>query len=464
MKYMQILITTLMLTAGTLGTRAITVTEQCLNNGAVFSGGIFSGNNFVTCQVATTVNGTIGFGISDPAFLTVPSNWSDPNGVNNAVFLHFTSGFNLYQYFTGADADNYFALSGSSDGWYDGAGTLGNPIWNPGQGHIIYLPPGCPSGNISLTGNQPAPTSFVPLSGYTLRGCPLSTIASPSPANVVGSPQNGDLFYVYKGVGTLDPSLAPQNFFNFYYDSFQGGWVPNSQTINPNYRSGWVRRGGFASAVIEGNVFMGANCSSTTALQNWTIRAVSGGNSYYGISGVNGHYAIVVPPGTYTVSSYLPPVGWVELCGGSTFPCTAGNFYLGRDFYEQAPTGAGKDLAVDLVSFFPYPLRSPCCGQNMTYVVSARNSGGVALSPTTARLTFPTDQIPTIPLATSLPAVANFTVVAAQSYPTIPGQVTWKRTTAMGAGGSRNFKCTVTLPSSPCSGPITAQARFVFPS
>ena len=34
----------------------------------------------------------------------------------------------------------------------------------------------------------------------------------------------------------------------------------------------------------------------------------------------------------------------------------------------------------------------------------------------------------------------------------------------MGAEGSRNFTCTVALPSSPCSGLITAQARFVFPS
>jgi len=31
---------------------------------------------------------------------------------------------------------------------------------------------------------------------------------------------------------------------------------------------------------------------------------------------------------------------------------------------------AGQDLSVDLISLFPYPLRSACCGQNMTYLIT----------------------------------------------------------------------------------------------
>ena len=140
----------------------------------------------------------------------------------------------------------------------------------------------------------------------------------------------------------------------------------------------------------------------------------------------------------------------------------AATFYTGKDFYEQATDGPlQKDLAVDLVSLFPYPLRSPCCGQNMTYVVSARNSGTLGLAGVSVVLNFPPTQTPTVPLATALTGFpAAWVVDALNSYPTVPGQVTWKRATAWGAKASQNFTCTVTLPASPCAGPLSATATI----
>jgi uncharacterized repeat protein (TIGR01451 family) len=210
------------------------------------------------------------------------------------------------------------------------------------------------------------------------------------------------------------------------------------------------------SSVIEGNV-VGNNCGALIPpLQNWTVRAFSGAvKNYFGITDANGHYAIIVPPGTYTVSSYLPPVGWIELlCGGPySVIAIAGGVYPGNDFWEKA-TVIGRDLAVDLVSFFPYPLRSPCCGQNMTYVITYRNAGTVALTGVKVILTYP--------------AVQTFVPATDISAPPLGlgvglGTRTWTVPGALPAHASGNIMFTVTLPS-PCTGPIVATARITFPA
>lgn len=97
------------------------------------------GINSVGCQTVGTPNNNPSGNSSFMQFSPKPS---DPNGVNNAVMLYWSGGgFNQYQYFTGADADNFFLNSDSVDGWYDGVGSLWNGPWNPGKGAFIYLPP-----------------------------------------------------------------------------------------------------------------------------------------------------------------------------------------------------------------------------------------------------------------------------------------------------------------------------------
>ena len=68
---------------------------------------------------------------------------SDPSGVSNdAYYLWTGNSFGvILQYFTGADADNFFVESGAVNGWYDGGGVNqdANPADQPvvGQGFLI---------------------------------------------------------------------------------------------------------------------------------------------------------------------------------------------------------------------------------------------------------------------------------------------------------------------------------------
>jgi len=411
------------------------------------------GYNYLTCQIAGGVD------ISNPALLSgIPSTWSDPNGIVNAVIYiwnYSSQTFTEYQYFRDVDAfNNFFGSSG--DGWYDAGGSIHHVTWNPGEGVVIELFQAIQSGNITLVGANAGSTLYpMPLTGFDLRGSPTPTPINGTyvvPADIIaGVPQNGDAIYVYKDPPGTCNSLIPGSYLSscftfYYYDSNQGGWVPATPHITPNYRAVWVTKLS-ASAVIEGNVYIGGNCSSTTPLPNWTVQAVSGPNTYFGVTGANGHFAIIVPPGTYTLSSFNPPNGWTELCAPnptSTFTVAPGQFYYppGDKFYEK-PTVSGKDLAVDLVTFFPYPLRSPCCGQNLTYVISYRNAGTAGIPfhpwdpPAQVVLTYPGNQIPGP--ESLLHSAVGF------------GTRTWTLP-PLPAYASGNIKFTVQLPSSPCSG------------
>ncbi len=417
---------------------------------------LVTGANFVTCQVSPGGN------ISDPTFLTIPNNFSDPNGPpngHNAILLWWIgTAFVPYYYFNSADATTYVGAS-SPAGWYDSAGNPVTLTWNPGVGAVIDLPGY--SGTITFNGAAGSPTTFPWPSGdvYALRGSPDPNVHGGNyalPSDIVqGTPQNGDAIYVFKNGSSL--ALVPQNYTTYYYDINQGGWVPNVPALQLGGTGGLpttkpytsVFLGPLQSAVIEGNVYQGA-CGSTIPLANWTVQAVSGGNAYYGISGANGHYVIIVPTaGNYIVSSYNPPAGWNQACGGpySLNNVAAGSFYPNNNFTENPPV-VHADASVDLESFFPYPLRSPCCGQNMTFVVSARNDGTIAIAGVSVVLTFNGT------MTTPAPPAGWTAVVGANS-------VTWTHG-AWAAKASQEFTATVTLPASPCSGTISAVAKISY--
>jgi uncharacterized repeat protein (TIGR01451 family) len=174
-------------------------------------------------------------------------------------------------------------------------------------------------------------------------------------------------------------------------------WNPLFPTLNAAGQVVWIGPPPpSTSATISGTVYQGINCISIVPLQNWTVAAYNTVTfvNYFGISGGNGNYSIKVPPGTYTVSSYNPPIGWlpVATCGGPYgITAIAAGSYPGNNFRER-PTVVGRDLAVDLVSFFPYPLRSPCCSQNMTYVITYRNAGSLPINGVQIQLFFPPAQ------------------------------------------------------------------------
>jgi len=74
---------------------------------------------------------------STAAFANFPGT-SDVNGANNDVlYLWNGNGYQITQYFTGADADNWFGNSGSVNGFYDPTGVLVNAAPQVGQGFFI---------------------------------------------------------------------------------------------------------------------------------------------------------------------------------------------------------------------------------------------------------------------------------------------------------------------------------------
>jgi uncharacterized repeat protein (TIGR01451 family) len=452
----RILLTASLLIAGTFGSWA----NQTMS--------LVPGWNFVTCQVAAGGN------ISDPTFLSIPAGFpSDPNDpptcLHHAVFLYWNnSGFNAYYYFNAADATTWLGET-SNGGWYDPAGNPAPVTWTPGMGAIIYVPNSY-SGTVTLLGSTPPATTWTVPPGYSLRGSPTPNTIHPGyaiPADIIsGTPPNGTTIYVYNGIpfapcAPPEPMLNPQAFYSYYYDSNQGGWVPVSPALQlgtlPNtqiYTAVWVAP--LPSAVIEGNVYQGANCGATAGLPNWAVQAVSAGGTYYGISDANGHYAITVPPGTYTVSSYAPPAGWIQLCGGPySVTATAGNFYLNNNFREKAP-GLNAGLNLDLVSFFPYPLRTPCCGQNMTYMITYRN-GNAARTHVIVTL-----QLPPVPVGfTFVSESAGSTPIQAGVIPGNKLTQTWNIGN-LGPLASGTITFTVKLPSSgpACTGPISSTAKI----
>lgn len=131
---------------------------------------------------------------------------SDPNAVNNTVlYLWGGSGYNIYQYFTGADADAWFALSGSTNAWYDTAGNVANAQFNQGTGSFLFNPSSSPVTNTFV--------GQVPQGNFTRTiktGFDTYAIFPPVSTNVesalVGFPAtsdpnavNNDTIYIYNG-------------------------------------------------------------------------------------------------------------------------------------------------------------------------------------------------------------------------------------------------------------------------
>ena len=140
---------------------------------------------------------------------------------------------------------------------------------------------------------------------------------------------------------------------------------------------------------IRGRVFADVDhangCTFTTGtdvpLANWKVQANPGGLET--LTDANGDYYFVVAPGTYTINEVVQ-ANWAQTCPASTYtvPIGAVQVVNQQNFANQA-TANVSDLAVDMVTVYPSPLTSPCCDQEMTYIISYKNNGTVAvLNPT----------------------------------------------------------------------------------
>src|SRR5262245_46238811 len=68
---------------------------------------------------------------------------SDVNGVlNTTLYAWNGNGYDLYQFFSGPDADTYFGNVGSQAGWYDAGGSLAPSLLRQGAGNFLFNPSG----------------------------------------------------------------------------------------------------------------------------------------------------------------------------------------------------------------------------------------------------------------------------------------------------------------------------------
>ena len=133
---------------------------------------------------------------------------SDPNGgLNTVLYFWNGAGYGVYQYYTGADADYNYGLSGSLAGWYDPAGNYITATLPQGAGSFLYNPS---TTNITVTvvGTVPQGTNVLSIK----QGFNMLSIVEPVSTNLesglVGFPgtsdpngANNDVLYKWNGGG-----------------------------------------------------------------------------------------------------------------------------------------------------------------------------------------------------------------------------------------------------------------------
>jgi hypothetical protein len=135
---------------------------------------------------------------------------SDPNATyNTQIFVWNGNGYNIYQWFTGADADNNFLATGSVNGWYDAGGVLAPDNLNPGSGAFLYNPTGSgsPVTNTFVGSIIQGTNAITVTKGYNVYSLipPVSTNIDGAFASFPGkSDPNGllnDQMYIWNGNG-----------------------------------------------------------------------------------------------------------------------------------------------------------------------------------------------------------------------------------------------------------------------
>ncbi|TAK60916.1 MAG: T9SS type A sorting domain-containing protein [Bacteroidetes bacterium] len=179
----------------------------------------------------------------------------------------------------------------------------------------------------------------------------------------------------------------------------QLGWVqtyppsPGTHTVNlSSNQNVVVNFGNNGTSTISGRKFedINGNClqePDEPGISGWTIRLDPGPE--YAFTDANGEYSFPLGVGTYTVSE-LSKQYWAQTCPASPGTYTvnitaAGQIFTENDFGNQV-TQSVQDLAIFMDATFPFPLRTPCCGQPMTYVIHYENIGSVPVSGATLLL------------------------------------------------------------------------------
>ncbi|MBI3193187.1 MAG: hypothetical protein HYZ34_01825, partial [Ignavibacteriae bacterium] len=212
------------------------------------------------------------------------------------------------------------------------------------------------------------------LSGWTIQ---LSGTANQSTT----TDASGQFSFTNLPVGTYTVNEVQKN-----------GWIqtyppsPGTHTINLNGGYVFIMFGNTGTSSISGKVFEDPNnhCvqdGSEYGLKGRKIKLEPGNR--YTFSDANGNYTFAsLGAETYTIS-LEPKQFWGQTCPASSssyiVPITGNQTVTGKDFGSEV-TQYVQDLSVYMWASYPSPLRTPCCGQKMTYGIYYENSGSVPVS------------------------------------------------------------------------------------
>ena len=188
-------------------------------------------------------------------------NVSDPAGsANTTLYLWGGSGYNIYQYFTGADADAFFANVGSVSGWYDNGGTLAVASFKQGTGSFIYNPSNGPITN-TYVGQVPqgvysrtVKTGFDTYSIIPPVSTNIESVLTGFPATSDAGGANNDTLYVYNG---------GYNIYQYFTGADADAFFALAGSVN-----GWYDNGGTLASSKQ-NVGQGFFLKHFTAPVTW---------------------------------------------------------------------------------------------------------------------------------------------------------------------------------------------------
>lgn len=294
--------------------------------------------------------------------------------------------------FTSLPDGHYFVSEVPQSGWYQSA--------PPGGGYNVQITSGVGAADLDFGNTQSAlPGSiygykFHDINGNGMRDSTVGqteplldgwTIQISGPVNESAVTANGGYFtFSNLPPGVYTVSEVPKPSWDQTFPSNQG-----THTVNlGSEQNVFVSFGNSGTNSIEGKKFNDENnnCSQDLpdeyGLPGWTIRLVPG--PFYAITNADGEYKFAsLGAGTYTIAEDLNNF-WGQTCpvpppGTYTVTLTSGQAITGLDFVNHVVQNV-QDLAVSVGTYFPPPLQTPCCGQEMTYQISYSNLGSVAVS------------------------------------------------------------------------------------
>lgn len=295
-----------------------------------------------------------------------------------------------------------------------------------------------------------------PLTAQTISSCAPNTAPAGSTVNVTitGSGVN---FYSGTPIVDMKPAVGPTIYasnwnatsattvdatFNIPGSATLGDYSMRVGNMTPYVPAVFTVTNGASIGTISGKVFhdVNENCSQGGAepdLSGFVVHLTPG--NYYAMTGANGEYQALVPPGTYTVD-VDPPAHYARLCPTTPITATiasAGSMSTGNDFAMDADTVTDGSISCGFAEFRP--------GFNTVITVQVQNIG---ITPLTGTAHLILD--------------SNLTYLSSVPSGTLSGDtLSWNINTPIPPGEGQNYTATVNLPTTVALGTVISNTSWL---